>query len=182
MIRSVTQIKDELADREAIRDVLLRYCRASDRVDEELLRSVYWPDAEDDHLEFSGGREEFIAYCMPILRTMRYNMHTVANMLIVIDGDKADVETYFIGYHSVPNEDGTRKDSFSGGRYLDNMEKRDDEWRIKKRLVTVEWFRDFPETQYHDTGPFGMKVPRGDSMPDDISYKILQLMSGPGVD
>ena len=176
MIKTVSQIRDELADREAIRDVLLRYCRASDRVDEELLRSVYWPDAEDDHLEFSGGREAFIEYCSPILTAMRYNMHTVGNMLIVIDGARADVETYFIGYHSVPDEQGRRMDSFSGGRYLDNMEKRGDEWRIRKRLVTVEWFRDFPETQYHDTGPFGMKVPRGDVGKADISYNLLKLM------
>ncbi len=117
-----------------------------------------------------------IEYCTAILTAMRYNMHTVGNMLVVIDGDKADAETYFIGYHSVPNEDGRRMDSFSGGRYLDNLEKRNDEWRIKKRLVTVEWFRDFPDTQYLDTGPFGMKVPRGDVGEADISYNLLQLM------
>ena len=178
MNRTVSQIHDELADREAIRDVVLRYCRASDRVDEELLRSVYWPDAEDDHLEFSGGREEFIAYCVPILTAMRYNMHTVGNILIAIDGDCADVESYFIGYHSVPGEDGVRRDSFSGGRYLDNFEKRDDQWRIKKRLVTVEWFRELDDTQYQDTGPFGMTVPRGDVGRGDISYQMLKVMAG----
>jgi len=177
MIKTVTQIREELADREAIRDVLLRYCRASDRVDEDLLRSVYWPDAEDTHLEFTGNREEFIAYCSPILKHMRYNMHMVGNMHIAIDGDKADAETYFVGYHSVPNEQGERFDSFSGGRYLDNLEKRNDEWRIKKRLVTVEWFRDMPDTQYFDKGPFNMQVPRGDSKPMDVSYEIFKILS-----
>jgi len=176
MIRTVAQIRDELADREAIRDVLLRYCRASDRVDEEMLRSVYWEDAEDQHLEFSGDREAFIAYCVPILTNMRFNQHTIGNMLIVIVGDQADAETYFMGYHSIPLEDGTRMDSFSGGRYLDNFEKRGDEWRIKKRLVTVEWFRELPDTQYGDTGPFGMKVPRGDVGEADISNRIFRFM------
>lgn len=176
MIKTVSQIKEELADREAIRDVLLRYCRASDRVDEDLLRSVYWPDAEDDHLEFSGGREEFIEYCVPILTHMRYNMHTLGNMLIVIDGDRAESESYFIGYHSVPDAEGNRMDSFSGGRYLDRLEKRDDEWRIKKRLVTVEWFRELPDTQYQDAGPFGMKVPRGDVGKADISNRFFEFL------
>lgn len=176
MIKTVSQIRDELADREAIRDVVLRYCRASDRVDEELLRSVYWPDARDDHLEFSGGVEEFIDYSVPVLTAMRYNMHTVGNILIAINGDKADVESYFIGYHSVPNEEGVRTDTFAGGRYIDNFEKRGDEWRIKKRLVTVEWFRELEDTQYHDTGPFGMKVPRGDVGEADIGYQMLKFM------
>ena len=178
MIKTVSQIRDELADREAIRDVLLRYCRASDRVDEALLRSVYWEDAEDDHLEFSGGREEFIEYCKPILTAMRFNQHMIGNMLIRIDGDRADAETYFFAYHSVPNEDGQRMDSFSGGRYLDNLEKRNDEWRIKKRLVTVEWFRELTDTQYGDTGtgPFGMKVPRGDVGAADISNELFNII------
>lgn len=176
MIKTVSEIQQELADREAIRDVVLRYCRASDRVDEKLLRSVYWPDAQDDHLEFSGGVDEFVDYCVPILTAMRYNMHTVGNIFIVINGDQADVESYFIGYHSVPDENGTRRDSFSGGRYIDNFEKRGDEWRIKKRLVTVEWFREMDDTQYHDKGPFGMSVPRGDVGAADISFELLKFM------
>ena len=178
MAKTVSQIRDELADREAIKDVLMRYCRASDRVDESMLRDCYWPDAQDEHMEFSGSVDEFVDYCVPILTAMRYNMHTIGNILIEIDGDKADVETYFRGYHSVPDEDGNRHDVFAGGRYLDNFEKRNDEWRILRRFVTVDWFREYPDTgDWEGAGPFGMgdKVTRGDVKPNDISYRRLKL-------
>src|SRR5580692_7323689 len=61
MIRTVSQIKDELADREAIKDCLYRYSRGIDRCDMELLRSAYWPGAMDTHTGFKGTIEEFIA-------------------------------------------------------------------------------------------------------------------------
>ena len=177
-IKSVSQIRDELADREAIRDVLMRYCRASDRCDEELLRSTYWEDARDDHMEFSGSREEFIAYCTPILQAMRYNQHALGNILICIDGNRADVESYFHGYHSVPDEQGNRHDVCASGRYLDTFEKRDDYWRILKRFVVVDWFREYSDTGDWEAGPFGMgdKVTRGDLKPNDLSYKLLPLI------
>ena len=41
----VTEFALELADQEAIRDCLTRYARATDRCDEALLTSVFWPDA-----------------------------------------------------------------------------------------------------------------------------------------
>lgn len=174
-MKTVSQIRDELADREAIRDVILRYCRASDRADADLLRTVYWPDAHDDHLEFSGDTEAFIAYSIPVLTAMRYNMHKVGNMLIAIDGNRAEAESYFHAYHSIEHE-GVRRDAFSGGRYLDIFEKRDDEWRIIRRFVTVEWFRDMPDTGDWETGPFGMKVVRGDLKPADKSYDFFTLL------
>ena len=62
MIKTVSQIRDELADREAIRDCMYRYSRGIDRCDVELLRSAYWPDATDNHTGFVGTREEFIAW------------------------------------------------------------------------------------------------------------------------
>lgn len=174
--RTVAQVRDELADREAIRDVLLRYCRASDRCDEAMLRSVYWPEATDDHMEFSGTADEFVEWSLPTLRWMRYNQHLIGNALIVIDGNGAEVETYFHGYHTVEHE-GRRMDVFAGGRYLDHLEKRDDEWRILKRFVTVEWFREFPDTADWERGPFGMQVTRGDLAPDDKSYELLKLLA-----
>jgi hypothetical protein len=175
MVKTLSQIRDEMIDREAIRDTLLRYARGTDRCDEDMLRDAYWPDAHDDHLEFSGTRDEFVEYAMPRLRAMHYNMHTIGNILISIRGNQADVESYFTGYHSVDFE-GTRRDAFSGGRYLDVFERRGEEWRILKRFVTVEWFRDCPDTGDWVKGPYGMKVVRGDLKPDDISYELLKSL------
>jgi SnoaL-like domain len=175
MAKTLSEIRDELADREAIRDVLYRYARGTDRVDEDMLRSAYWPEAVDEHLEFSGTREEFIAYSTPILRAMRYNMHMIGNILISIDGNKADVETYYHGYHTV-NHDGVGRDVFAGGRYLDNFERRGQEWRIIKRFVTVDWFRELADTADWVKGPFGMKVERGALKPEDKSYALLKLL------
>src|SRR5579862_9856466 len=175
MTNTVAQFRDELADREAIRDCLFRYARASDRCDEHMLRDVYWPDAHDDHMEFSGSLDEFVAYALPILRAMGHNMHMMGNILISIKGNRADVETYFQGYHCIA-DNGTRRDIIAGGRYLDNFEKRGDIWRIIKRFVIVDWFRDYPDTGDWVKGPFGMKVERGGLKPADKSYELLKLI------
>lgn len=176
MNKGVTQIAAELADREAIREVLMRYCRGIDRLDIELLRSTYWPDAHDEHLEFSGNIEEFIAYSQPILGAMRWSQHMIGNMLIVIDGSRAEVESYFQGYHSVPDDNGGRHDHIAAGRYLDVFEKRQDEWRILRRFVVTDWFRDYADTGDWSIGPFGMQVERGDQKPLDKSYSFFTVL------
>jgi hypothetical protein len=57
---SVAAIAAQLADREAIKHCVLRYCRGLDRLDEAMLREVYWPEATDDHITYSGSAEGFI--------------------------------------------------------------------------------------------------------------------------
>ena len=47
-------------DKQAIQDVLVRYCRGVDRCDLEMLRSAYWEDATDDHGSLSGNAWEFV--------------------------------------------------------------------------------------------------------------------------
>ena len=50
-----------LADREAIRTLVYAYCRAVDRRDFDWLRTLYHPDAIDDHTPyFNGPASEFI--------------------------------------------------------------------------------------------------------------------------
>lgn len=68
--KTVTELQAELADPEAIRDCLMRYCRGVDRCDASLLRGVYWPGAVDDHGTFIGAAEDFIEYLLPALRAM----------------------------------------------------------------------------------------------------------------
>jgi hypothetical protein len=54
MTTPTSRIALELADREAIRECLYRYCRGVDRLDADMIRSAYWPDCVDNHLEFTG--------------------------------------------------------------------------------------------------------------------------------
>ena len=42
-----------LLDKQAIREVVLRYCRGIDRLDREMVRDCYWPEAIDEHGSFA---------------------------------------------------------------------------------------------------------------------------------
>ena len=50
---------DDPRSREAIREAAMRYSRGVDRLDAELMKSAYWPDATDDHGRFVGNGWEF---------------------------------------------------------------------------------------------------------------------------
>jgi hypothetical protein len=175
MVKTVTQLREEWADRESIRDCLYRYARAVDRVDMELMKTVYWPGAMDYHTGFSGTAEEFMAWASTQLGTMGINTHLFGNILIEIDatGTTAKVESYHIFVIAGP--DGGSQDTIGSGRYLDRFEKRDDDWRIAERLVLVDWWKDLPGTVDWKTGPFMMGgVPRGLPGKDDPSYRHFE--------
>ena len=171
----VAQFAAELADREAIRDCLFRYARGVDRCDEETLRSVYWEDAQDDHCLFVGTREPLIAWLLPLLRERETTQHTIGNILIRQEEAQADVESYFEGYHVVRRDEKVAG-FLQGGRYLDRFERRDGEWRIARRKVVVDWFREYPEAGDWRKGPQRQaQIEPGGRYPDDDSYTLLRL-------
>ena len=51
-----------LLDKQAITEVMHRYCRGLDRFDIELLRGVFWPDGQDFHGAFDGSASDFCAF------------------------------------------------------------------------------------------------------------------------
>jgi len=175
MTTPTTQIMAELADREAIRECLYRYSRGVDRLDADMIRSAYWPDAVDQHLEFKGNAEEFIAWAFPIMGSMDQTMHMIGNVLMNFHGNSADVESYFYGYHRVTIE-GVKQDVIGSGRYIDRFEKRDDEWRVAERLVMTDWFRQYPDSADWEAGMLGLKVDIGGRKPEDESYKRIRLV------
>lgn len=183
-MKSTSQIHAELADREAIRDCIYRYCRGIDRIDMEMLLSAYWPDAIDEHGNFSTrSAEEFATQAVRILSTMIRTTHVVHNVLIDIRGDQAQVETYVQAFHIRQRQDGSLYDHMSSSRFLDHMECREGEWRIHHRVVVRDWFREFAEShQWQDSNlghslGYGQQLPLdiGRRMPEDLSYKFLDL-------
>jgi ketosteroid isomerase-like protein len=173
MIQTVSQHQAQLADREAIRDCLYLYARAVDRCDAELLREVYWPDAIDHHLDFSGTVAELVAWAIPRIRAMELGMHSISNILIRVNGAHAQVESYYHGIHTLIGPEGARRDIVATGRYLDRFERRDDRWKIAERTVVTDYFRDYPDAPDWSVGPFGMQAARGARHPQDMSYELF---------
>jgi hypothetical protein len=148
-------------DRVAIHDCLMRYCHAVDRCDAELLRTVYWPEATDDHIFWRGNAEAFVEFCMPILKSRDQTMHNLGNILMRIEGNDARVESYFHAYERLRRKDGTSNDIVMCGRYLDRMEKRGEEWRIADRKVVLDWWRIYDDAADWKRGLFGKQFEVG---------------------
>lgn len=125
-----------LHDRQQILDVIVRESRGRDRHDAELTASCYWPEGADEH-----GPVPLPAFDYPEIAnkghagTFSVNQHNLANHSCEIEGDTAYCETYTVG--TMLSHDGLTC-TIAAGRYLDQLEKRDGEWRILWRRSTVE--------------------------------------------
>jgi hypothetical protein len=168
----VDQALQDLLDRQAIETRLKLYCRAIDRLDVELLRSVYWPEGTDDHGSFTGNAHEFADFIMGDLRKRVIDgMHAIMHAVIDLHGDFATSESYYWAYQLCPGgieavteffgeryaaqhagRIGDGHDFFCGGRYIDLFEKRGGEWKILKRKITNEWNTVRPTDRISDQG------------------------------
>lgn len=125
-----------LLDKEAIREVALKYTRGIDRHDDDIAREAYHPDATDDHGQYIGDPEGFIQYAREVHSThWRVHHHFTANHTIEIDGDTAHGELYFMATLA-RKQGGT---DVSAGRYIDRYERRDGTWAVADRICMVEW-------------------------------------------
>ena len=127
----------QLSDLESIRDAARRYCRGVDRLDVEVMKSAYWPEATDDHGSFKGNAWEFCEYCMTAHLGWRSTNHCVLNHVIEFDSDgvHARGEIYNVTY--LFRRDEPVLDTWHG-RYLDRYEKRGTDWKILERVCVHE--------------------------------------------
>jgi hypothetical protein len=132
-----------LLDERQIQRTLATYCKAIDRRDEELLRSVYGTGAYDDHGTFKGSSGEFVNSLLnTVLQQFSATTHLLGNSLIDVDGDRARAETYFLAFHVIatgepPSDEGEIL-TFAG-RYLDRFTREDGRWLITRRTVVCDW-------------------------------------------
>ena len=163
-----------LLDKDAIRDCLYRYCRGIDRADEELLRSVYWPDAHDSHGAYVGTASGFVAQAVPRLRSGGRGIHQISNILIELHGDAAAVESSFLALQT--NATAPALETFLCGRYLDRFERRDGQWRVAERTVVYDWIeeRTRAELAQEDTDLFAKRRPTGSRSASDPVYSFLE--------
>ncbi len=140
----------ELLDKQAIREVVMRYCRGCDRLDADLVSSAYHPDARDER---SGQELKGEAIGEDLVASLREGMqstnHQIGTQLIEVDGDTAAGESYSVGSHVM--KDGRRLQSLT--RYLDRFERRDGQWKIIHRLVVNDAVEVLPASATPSLGP-----------------------------
>ena len=164
-----------LLDKQAITETLMRYCRAVDRFDFQVLDTVFWPEARDQHVIFDGDPREFVTFVRQFMGSCEQSSHQITNVLIDLEGrDRARVESYVWTFQDPPIKDGESTDLIVAGRYLDRFEKRGNEWRIIDRILTVDCVQMLPSSA--DWGPEGLYAElktRGVRYPHDPLYTRL---------
>jgi len=153
---------DSLLAKQSIYELACQYSRGLDRLDADLLRSVFFEDAVCDYGFYNGPPAAFVDFAMQALGNHAANHHMIGNALIEVDGDEAFGEIYFQAYHKVPSASGF-EDLFIAGRYIDRYEKRDSVWKIAYRSELNDWSRTQPTNDvYFDVSPDGLRGSRRD--------------------
>lgn len=151
-----------LSERE-IRRLAYEYARGGDRVDSRIFNSVFWPDGGyrqnywDKPVSIIGDAliNEFMA------ATFSCTHHMIGNILIdFLAENHATTEVYFAAFHLTQphldkkalkeilgptrfaeerHEPDQAHEILVGGRYLDEVERRDSVWKISRRRMVLDY-------------------------------------------
>lgn len=175
-LRELRATVRHLKDRQDILDCIVRESRGRDRHDAALTASCYWPEGGDEHgpsmtpaLEYperaNAGHAAFFTA----------NQHNLANHSCEIDGDTAYCETYVVGGLLSLDETVCK---VAMGRYMDQMQRRNGEWRILNRRSTVEMAVEGDATWLASDAVKGFL--RGSRDEADVSYQRPISFDGSG--
>ncbi|WCT74427.1 nuclear transport factor 2 family protein [Sphingomonas naphthae] len=167
----------ELKDRQDILDCIQRECRARDRQDIDQIAGCWWGEGVDEHgpsittapdYPERANRGHYTNFHM--------TSHNITNHICEIDGDTAYCESYVVG--GLFWLDG-KTTTIAFGRYLDQMERRNGEWRMLVRRCTIEMSADTDGTWVHSKNVKGFLKALWSK--DDPSYQRPFVASREGV-
>lgn len=165
----------ELLAKEAIKDLVVKYCRGVDRQDLAALATLYHPDAQDDHGGFfRGSAAGFLEWLPTIFEALQTTVHMVTNHLISVNGDRAEGEVYVMAYHLM--KDG--QEAILGARYLDKYLCTKGRWQFSHRKAVIDWYR-FQAAGHDDKSPLAPQVantPRGASIGSDPATTFFSFL------
>ncbi|MCU0946998.1 MAG: nuclear transport factor 2 family protein [Porphyrobacter sp.] len=149
----------ELLDKQAIQELVARYSRTLDWLDDAGQAGCYWPDAPVDYGFFKGTAAEFVPVVMEVERYTGRRWHLLAPLAIKLtSATTAEGECYGIAVGLRREVDGEPyKGNMYGGRYLDTYEKRPTEngeqWRIASRRYIMDWTLPMPDQPDESPNP-----------------------------
>jgi hypothetical protein len=182
---------ETLLAKQEIVEVTMRYARAIDRMDEDMLRSVFHPDSQHNHFYAGPSSDpqrpatdddpgDFVRFAFVVLSGYTHTHHQLGNHLVELDSaTTARCECYFTAYHrmraagdplATDEAFETEMDFFVGGRYVDRFEQRDGAWKIVHRTGMTDWLRIEPPSSRGTAGIDPATLSK--RCPDDILYKM----------
>jgi len=143
-----------LLHKQAITEVLYRYCRAMDRIDREATLAIWHPDGTCNYSSTAGIPDMlFRDYLTGSTRSRQgfaNHSHQITNILIELAkaprDDRAVSEAYFTASLQTEPADGMVTEHLWRGRYLDRWSRRGGTWAIDHRQVVFDSYTpyDFP--------------------------------------
>jgi len=141
----MTDRLEALADEQAVRDACMRYWAGFDRSDIDVYLAAFTPDAT---LSLFGGEQVIrladTAARGELVSPFEHSSHAPSSQTISVDGDSATADTFVVA-HLVPRGDGPI--AVRGLRYVDDLVRTDDGWRISHRRHFVLWQYDVERTE-----------------------------------
>lgn len=170
-------------DQREIEQLVYTQAHALDRGEENLLRSIYHPDATLDMGPgiFQGTVSDYINWVSLVLQQVKSSHTMIGNIRLDIRADEAFGESYFVAQNRLDKPTG-REDLFLAGRYLDRFERRPTGpagvWKIVHRKQVLDWVRTeaVADIFYH-MNPDALWGSRSKA---DLSYQLEQFPGGQG--
>jgi SnoaL-like domain len=162
---------ERLVAKQAITEVIHRYCRGLDRMDRPLADTVWHPGGTADYGPgFRGTGAAFLDFVWDVHARYECHSHLVANTLIELDLSEgsAGTETYVAVWLRAAPKDGLVVDQFHRGRYVDSWSCRGGVWAIDHRQYVGDVRH---ETVYSAHDPAWTTLGARD--PTDPSYEVL---------
>lgn len=136
-----------LLDKQAIQELVARYSRTLDWLDDQGQADCYWPEAPVDYGFFKGTAAEFVPVVMAVERSTGRRWHMLAPLSVKLtSATTAEGECYGVAVGLMRASDSEPyRGNMYGGRYLDTYAKRAGEWRISSRRYIMDWTMPMPD-------------------------------------
>jgi hypothetical protein len=167
----MTETIDILARREAIRRVLINYCRGVDRKDWDLVLECFHGDAVDLHGAVEGSAADLVAWTQAKHERVGQSMHALTNVAFLDETPTSVVTESYCSVNQLIERSNKEPAHLSVGcRYIDMFDCRQGDWRIARRRVVYEWVRH--EAVARDLLATDPTLSRSLRTSNDVSYTV----------
>jgi ketosteroid isomerase-like protein len=145
----------EIADRQAIADLIHAYCFHFDNNEPEAVAALFSDDATVDYgpeaPTIVGASSIAATIAVGLRQTFAATSHHVSNIRISFDGpDSAGSVSYLYAWHRYVDE--SAPDGELWGRYRHRFRRTDAGWRISELLLQATGMKDFHRGTMHPIG------------------------------